>query len=153
MADAFTPLVRRPGPEEPDGLFGLPRVLSVPFEATGGALGVWQKMVAKGIGPSLHRHVGEYEILIVIDGSVSVRCGETRVEADKGTVVVIPPGAPHAYEGTREACPSCILLVMAPCLGVNVTPLARRGGTGGDYSMELVPDDEGPRAANDDGIT
>ncbi|MEM7566035.1 MAG: cupin domain-containing protein [Pseudomonadota bacterium] len=153
MPDAYAPLVRRPGPGEPAGLLGLPRLLTVPFEATGGALGIWEKMVARGVGASLHRHPREYEVLVVIEGAVSVLCGTTRVEAESGTVVVIPPGAPHAYEGARAESPSCVLFMLVPALGANVVPLgARRGAarTGEDYSMELLDEGDTLRAANDD---
>lgn len=136
--DPHAPIVRHPEPDAGKGMFGIPRLLTVPFEETDGSLGIWEKIIDAGQGPPLHSHPDEYEALLVIDGAVEVLCGQTVTRAGTGTVVVVPPGAPHRYRGLRETEPSCLFVMLAPARGGKVVPLHARMKTGDDDGLDML---------------
>lgn len=49
-----------------------------------------------GAGPGLHIHPYA-EIFIVQEGRATFTVGEERIEAGAGQIVIVPPGAPHAF--------------------------------------------------------
>jgi quercetin dioxygenase-like cupin family protein len=48
-------------------------------------------------GPPQHRHASHDEGFYVVSGSARFTVGETSYEAPAGTLVMIPPGAPHTF--------------------------------------------------------
>jgi quercetin dioxygenase-like cupin family protein len=48
-------------------------------------------------GPPQHRHARHDEGFYVVSGTARFTVGETAHEAAAGTLVVIPPGAPHTF--------------------------------------------------------
>ena len=54
-----------------------------------------------GRGPSLHRHPYA-EIFIVQEGEATMTDGETERVVGAGDVVVVGPGAPHAFKNTGD---------------------------------------------------
>jgi mannose-6-phosphate isomerase-like protein (cupin superfamily) len=56
---------------------------------------------APGRGPSPHTHPYE-EVLIVLEGEVTVVAGEREIVARDGDVVLIPADTPHAFTNTGD---------------------------------------------------
>jgi mannose-6-phosphate isomerase-like protein (cupin superfamily) len=54
-----------------------------------------------GRGPSPHTHPYE-EVLIVLEGEVTVVAGDREIVARDGDVVVVPADTPHAFTNTGE---------------------------------------------------
>ncbi len=67
---------------------------------TGGALLVFEDLMAAGKSTPLHRHPAVDEALYVLDGEILVHCdGEARV-VGAGGFVMMPRGTPHAFTVT-----------------------------------------------------
>ena len=49
-----------------------------------------------GHGPRLHRHPYD-ETWVVIEGSVTFQAGDETLTAERGDVVIVPPGMPHRF--------------------------------------------------------
>jgi mannose-6-phosphate isomerase-like protein (cupin superfamily) len=50
----------------------------------------------EGDGPDLHRHPYE-ETFVILDGSATFTVDGETLEAAAGTILVVPPGAPHKF--------------------------------------------------------
>jgi mannose-6-phosphate isomerase-like protein (cupin superfamily) len=65
---------------------------------TGHRLGVGEITVAPHTdGPPQHRHARHDEGFYVVSGTARFTVGETTYDAPAGTLVMIPPGAPHTF--------------------------------------------------------
>jgi len=63
---------------------------------TGHRLGVAESVLAPHIpGPPQHRHAQHDEGFYIISGTVRSTVGNDTYDASAGTLVVVPPGAPH----------------------------------------------------------
>jgi quercetin dioxygenase-like cupin family protein len=91
------PLIRQPGEGEANAAFGLPRTLLVNAEDTEGALSMWLETVPPRSGPPLHRHDRQRELFHVLGGRLLFECDGERMEVGPGAVLVVPPGAAHAF--------------------------------------------------------
>ena len=78
--------------------------------STGGALSVFETSI--GTGPPLHVHDREDECFYVLDGELSVRCGDQRFTAAAGSFVFLPRGRPHRFWTAGE--PARLLLIAVP---------------------------------------
>lgn len=54
-------------------------------------------ILAPGSGVPLHTHPIE-EVLIAVDGYITVTAGDRTIELDPDEAVVVPPGTPHKFE-------------------------------------------------------
>src|SRR6266436_1564267 len=54
-------------------------------------------------GPPQHRHARHDEGFYVVSGTASFTVGETTYEAPAGTLVMVPPGAPHTFANPTDA--------------------------------------------------
>lgn len=63
-------------------------------------------------GPGTHSH-DEDDVFYVLEGTVSICIGETWVEAERGSFVLVPGGTPHDFEN-RGAVRAGFLNVSAP---------------------------------------
>jgi mannose-6-phosphate isomerase-like protein (cupin superfamily) len=91
------------------GLAGDPG-LKASHWSTGGALSVFETSIAGG--PPLHVHDREDECFYVLDGELSVRCGEEAFSAGTGSFVFLPRGRPHRFWAPAQ--PARLLLIVAP---------------------------------------
>src|SRR5271168_3337614 len=48
-------------------------------------------------GPPQHRHARHDEGFYVVSGTADFTIGDTTYEASAGTLVMVPPGAPHTF--------------------------------------------------------
>jgi mannose-6-phosphate isomerase-like protein (cupin superfamily) len=53
-------------------------------------------------GPPQHRHARHDEGFYVVSGRARFTVGETTYEAEAGTLVMIPPGAPHTFANPSD---------------------------------------------------
>jgi mannose-6-phosphate isomerase-like protein (cupin superfamily) len=72
---------------------------------TGGAFGLVESLVAPGYSPPLHIHDREDETFWVLEGEVTIRCGDATFRATAGVFAFLPRGVPHTFvvEGSRPA--------------------------------------------------
>jgi mannose-6-phosphate isomerase-like protein (cupin superfamily) len=91
------------------GLAGDPG-LKASQRSTGGAVSVFETSI--GAGPPLHVHEREDECFYVLDGQLSVRCGEDAFEAGTGSFVFLPRGRPHQFWAAGR--PARLLLIAVP---------------------------------------
>jgi mannose-6-phosphate isomerase-like protein (cupin superfamily) len=79
--------------------------LKATAESTGGAFGLVEAVGPPGSSPPLHIHHREDESFWLLEGEVTVRCGERTFSAGPGSFTFLPRGIPHTFvvEGDRPA--------------------------------------------------
>jgi quercetin dioxygenase-like cupin family protein len=70
-----------------------------------------------GEGPPQHRHAQHDEGFYVVSGTVRFTVGETGYDAPAGTLVMVPPGAPHTFANPGDE-PAVMLNTFTPDLYV-----------------------------------
>jgi quercetin dioxygenase-like cupin family protein len=68
-------------------------------------------------GPPQHRHARHDEGFYVVSGAARFTVGETTYDAVPGTLVMIPPGAPHTFANLGDE-PAVLLNTFTPDLYV-----------------------------------
>jgi quercetin dioxygenase-like cupin family protein len=82
--------------------------------STGHRLGIGELTVPPGVsGPPQHRHAAHDETFYVLSGTVRFTVGEQDHDAPAGTLVVVPPGAPHTF-ANRSGQPAIMLNTFTP---------------------------------------
>ena len=70
---------------------------------TGHRLGVGEITLAPHTqGPPQHRHARHDEGFYVVSGTARFTVGDTTYDAPPGTLVMVPPGAPHTFANPGE---------------------------------------------------
>jgi pimeloyl-ACP methyl ester carboxylesterase/quercetin dioxygenase-like cupin family protein len=64
-------------------------------------------------GPPQHRHARHDEGFYVVSGTAQFTVGEQTYEAEQGTLVMIPPGAPHTFANASDG-PAVLLNTFTP---------------------------------------
>ena len=74
-------------------------------EMTGGAYGLVEAIGPAGSGPPLHVHHREDEAFWLLEGRLTVRCGDETFTAGPGSYTFLPRGVPHTFrvEGDQPA--------------------------------------------------
>jgi mannose-6-phosphate isomerase-like protein (cupin superfamily) len=88
-------------------------------DSTGGAFGLVESLIAPGFSPPLHVHHREDESFYILEGEVTMQCGEKRFRASAGAFVFLPRDVPHTFvvEGDR---PARMLTLLTPGGGEGV---------------------------------
>lgn len=82
--------------------------------STGGALSTQRVTLGTGAdGAKPHRHDGSAEMFYMLDGAAQLLSGEQVVTAERGDLVVVPPGLPHAFAAAPGEGAD-ILIVITP---------------------------------------
>lgn len=82
--------------------------------STGGALSTQRVTLAGGAdGARPHRHDDSAELFYMLDGTAQLLSGEQVVTAERGDLVVVPPGLPHAFAAAPGE-DADILIVITP---------------------------------------
>ncbi|MFE9446426.1 cupin domain-containing protein [Streptomyces sp. NPDC006602] len=85
---------------------------------TGHRLGIGETVLApRTEGPPQHRHAQHDEGFYVISGTVRFTVGHKTYDATAGTLVMIPPGAPHTFANLTDQ-PAVMLSLFTPDLYV-----------------------------------
>ena len=87
--------------------------------STGGAFGLLESFIAPGFSPPLHVHHREDESFYVLEGEMTMRCGDRTFSATAGSFVFLPRDVPHTFvvEGDR---PARMLTLLTPGGGEGV---------------------------------
>ncbi|OLR95048.1 cupin domain-containing protein [Actinokineospora bangkokensis] len=81
---------------------------------TGHRLGIAESVLApRTPGPRQHRHAEHDESFYVISGTIRFTVGDQDHDATPGTLVVVPPGAPHTFANTTDE-PAVMLSTFTP---------------------------------------
>jgi quercetin dioxygenase-like cupin family protein len=80
---------------------------------TGGALAVFETVVAPGDGPPLHMHSNEAEVLYVLDGDFRFQLRDEVHSAAPGATMFVPRATPHCFQNAGDA-PGRLLIVFTP---------------------------------------
>jgi mannose-6-phosphate isomerase-like protein (cupin superfamily) len=72
-------------------------------QTTGHRLGVGEITIPPGTqGPPQHRHAQHDEGFYVVSGTARFTVADTTYDAPPGTMVMVPPGAPHTFANPGE---------------------------------------------------
>ena len=97
-----------------DGLDALDPDVKASASSTGGALTL---IVSRTTGGApLHVHSREDECFYVLDGSITVQCGEDVYEAGPRSFVFLPRGIPHSWDVTGEGTATVLIMTVPAAL-------------------------------------
>lgn len=109
------------GPGEGQALWFLRNRMTVKATArtTGGAFGLVESLIAPGFSPPLHVHHNEDESFFVLEGELTMQCGEEPFRASAGSFIFLPRDIAHTFvvEGDR---PARMLTLLTPGGGEGV---------------------------------
>jgi len=88
-------------------------ILKATAESTGGAFGLIEALAPAGSGPPLHVHHREDEAFWILEGHLTVRCGEQTFAAGPGSYTFLPRDIPHTFVVERNL-PARILSMCSP---------------------------------------
>lgn len=106
---------------------------------TGGAFGLVHMQVALGHGPPLHIHRAEDEAFWVLEGHLTVRCGDEEFAAGPGAFVYTPRGVPHTFR-LEGGIPARLLVLLTPGGGEGFFVEAGRPAAGPGLPPPAPPD-------------
>ncbi|MFJ9708069.1 cupin domain-containing protein [Streptomyces sp. NPDC101234] len=82
--------------------------------ASGGALSTVRVSLGEGAdGAVPHLHRNSAEMFYVLDGAAELLSGDDVVTAERGDLVIVPPGKPHAFAAVPDSTAD-ILIVITP---------------------------------------
>jgi mannose-6-phosphate isomerase-like protein (cupin superfamily) len=118
-------------------------------KTTGGAFGLIESWIAPGFSPPLHVHHREDESFYVLEGEVTMQCGDQRFRASAGAFVFLPRDVPHTFvvEGNR---PARMLTLLTPGGGEGFFIEGGREPDGEGLPPDLPPDIERLRRVSAD---
>jgi quercetin dioxygenase-like cupin family protein len=92
-----TAIVRRPG--EGDAIWFLNSRMTVKATGreTGGGFGLTETVVPPGFSPPTHIHHREDESFYVLEGELTIRCGDETHSAPAGSFAFLPRDVPHSF--------------------------------------------------------
>jgi len=82
-------------------------------EGTNGAFGLTEVVIPPGFSPPMHVHHREEESFYVLEGELTVRCGDDTFPAKAGTFVTMPRDVPHGFIVASDT-PVRMLNLMTP---------------------------------------
>lgn len=82
-------------------------------QSTGGAYGLVESWIAPGFSPPLHVHHREDEAFYVLEGDLTMRCGDRTFRAGPGAFVFLPRDVPHSFVVEGDT-PARMLTLLSP---------------------------------------
>jgi mannose-6-phosphate isomerase-like protein (cupin superfamily) len=132
------------GPGEGQAIWFLRNRMTVKATAatTGGAFGLLESLIAPGFSPPLHVHHQEDEAFYVLEGELTMKCGDRTFRATAGAFVFLPRDVPHTFvvEGDR---PARMLTLLTPGGGEGVFIEGGRPAESDGLPPPAPPDIEG----------
>lgn len=107
------PLIQMPGGGEPIWFTTNRITIKARAADTGGAFGLIEVLAPPGASPPLHIHSAEEESFWVLEGELTLRCGEELLRVGPGGFASLPRGVPHSFVVEGEA-PARFLNVITP---------------------------------------
>lgn len=109
------------GPHEGQPIWFLANRMTVKATAasTNGAYGLLESLIAPGFSPPLHVHHREDEAFWVLEGDLTMRCGDQTFRVGPGAFVFLPRDVPHTFVVEGEA-PARMLTLLTPGGGEGV---------------------------------
>jgi mannose-6-phosphate isomerase-like protein (cupin superfamily) len=103
------------GPGEGQAIWFLRNRMTIKATAqtTGGLYGLVESWLAPGFSPQLHIHHREDESFWVLEGELTMRCGDETFRASPGSYVFLPRRVPHTFVVEGNA-PARLLTLMTP---------------------------------------
>lgn len=103
------------GPDDGDPFWwlGTLSTVKVGAAATRGRLDIVEHRAPAGYAPPRHVHTDQDEVFYVVDGRLTVTCGDEQWQAGAGSLVFLPRAVPHGFSVLGED-PARILLINAP---------------------------------------
>jgi quercetin dioxygenase-like cupin family protein len=80
-----------------------PNDIKVSATDTGGELSIFEYQGRERGGPPLHVHPNQDEVFYVSQGTYQFQCGDDRFDLQKGDMIFLPRGVPHAFAQLTEA--------------------------------------------------
>lgn len=81
----------------------LNNLATIKFSAgTDGSMSVVEFSANRGFGPPLHTHRDEDELVVVLDGEVAFRSGDTEIIGTTGASAYLPHAVPHTFQVLSE---------------------------------------------------
>lgn len=80
---------------------GLLMTIRVGSAQTDGRLAAMEMLMPPDAAPPLHIHHNEDELNYVLEGEITMQCGERVWECGPGSMVFLPRGVPHAFRPGR----------------------------------------------------
>ncbi|MFQ8213653.1 cupin domain-containing protein [Klebsiella pneumoniae] len=119
--------------------------ITVPGAATGGVISVTDAWVPPGGGPPPHIHVDALEIIVVLDGAITVELDGRHETAAAGDAAVIPPGTVHHFLN-HTTTPAHLQFLFTPS---GTEEFFREAGTPAKaaYPIPIATGEENARAA------
>lgn len=111
---ATNAIVLAAGEGAPLSFVGISTVIKVRSEDTAGVWSLIESTVQPRFdGFKLHRHKRMTETFYILAGKLAVQVGDETIDAQPGTLVVVPPGVWHTYSNPSDAL-ARYLLYMSP---------------------------------------
>ena len=87
--------------------------IKVTAAMTGGAYGLFESLMPPAFSPPLHVHHREDEAFWILEGTLTLRCGDETFSGGPGTYVFLPRDVPHTFvvEGPG---PARMLTLLSP---------------------------------------
>ena len=102
-----------PGEGPAYGFHGSAVVIKASGEDTFGQLGVMESVYPAGLSVHEHVHAGEDEMFYLLDGELTVFCGEDHWTVGPGSFVFVPRDQPHRFT-VSGAGPARALVITGP---------------------------------------
>src|SRR5262249_53287055 len=87
------------GPGEGEAIWFLHSRMTVKATAdeTNGGFGLVETVIPPGFSPPLHIHHREDESFYVLEGELTMRCGDREFRASAGSFFFLPRDVPHSF--------------------------------------------------------
>jgi len=103
------------GPDEGEAIWFLHSRITVKATAaeTGGGFGLVESVIPPGFSPPFHVHHREDESFYVLEGELTMRCGEEEFAAHAGSFFFLPRDVPHSFVVEGDT-PARMLTLLTP---------------------------------------
>lgn len=85
-------------------------IIKASASQTGGAFGLVEMQLGPGHSPPLHIHRAEDESLWLLEGRLTVQCGDQTFTAEPGAFIYTPRGVPHTFKIEGTTLPRLLVL-------------------------------------------